>query len=115
MSTPMSDKELLAYSGEHVYYEVKMFFWLAIVLSKRKITVTTATPDDALWLRNTLIEGFAIHLRNLLEFIFSNYPKNKRVVAAQFCQRGKWTEMRTEKKEILKLAWSGQTSKWLTL
>jgi hypothetical protein len=105
MPKPLSDEKLLAYSGEHVFYEVKMFFWLAVALAKRTMTVTTATPDDALWLRNTLIEGFVLHLRNLLEFIFLEVPKDEHVIAAQFCQPETWKARRPAKSEALKRAW----------
>ncbi len=105
MSKSLSDEELLAYSGEHVFYEVKMFFWLAIMLARRTMTVTTPTPEDALWLRNTLIEGFVLHLRNLLEFIFLDVPKDEHVIAAQFCQPETWKATRPAKSEALKRAW----------
>jgi len=105
MPKTMADVELLTYSTEHVYYEVKMFFWLAVALARRTMTVRTATPDNALWIRNTLIEGFAIHLRNLLEFIFLNYPKGGHIIAAQFCQPEKWTKQRPALSETLKKSW----------
>lgn len=105
MPKPMSDEELLAYSGEHIFYEVRMFFWLALALARRTITVTAPTPEDPHWFRCNLIEGFVLHLRNLLEFIFLGYPKDKHLVAAQFCKPGKWTEVRPALSEVLKRAW----------
>jgi len=102
----MNDEELLAYSGEHVFYETKLFFWLTLALAKRTITVTAPTVEDAHWFRCTLIEGFVLHLRNLLEFIFLNYPKDEHIVAAQFCQPAeRWTTARPALSDVIKRAW----------
>jgi hypothetical protein len=105
MSKLLSDDYLLAYSEEHIVYEIRMFFWLAIALDKRKMKVAGKSEADPLHLRFALIEAFVIHLRNLIEFLFINYPKDKHIVAAQFCPEGAWINARPALSEALKTAW----------
>lgn len=60
----------LAYSGEHIKYEIDMFFWLAEACrpsSEKKIMVR---PEDAQAIRYAMIEAFVIHLRNLTDFLY---------------------------------------------
>lgn len=110
MPKTQSDDFLLKYSEEHVAYEVRMFIWLANALGKRTMTVRAKTEEDALRLRFALIEAFVLHLRNLREFLFLNYPKNEHIVAAQFCQMDIWQKARPALSAVLKTAW-GRASK----
>lgn len=81
---PITDPgRLAAYAGEHLVYEVKMFFeGGAELLAKqrrgtRSDTATTATPSVMLgglakswFLKMARIEAFVTHYRNLVVFLF---------------------------------------------
>jgi hypothetical protein len=88
----VTDNDFWNYSDDHIAYEVEMFFWLAALLSDPS-TRLSAPPADAKRLNNTLIEAFALHLRNLMEFLYGK----KYVVASQFCAKGVWERERGTK------------------
>ncbi len=86
---PFNDSYLLGYSAEHVAYEVDMF--LALVdWRARNLTVGAPTAADVNRMNNLIIEGFAIHLRNIIEFLYQDNPKRTDVVAADFLPSGAW-------------------------
>ena len=62
----LTDSELTAYSGEHVPYELQYFWYAASELCK----MTKPTPQTSV-----LIESFGIHLRNLIDFLFTKAGK----------------------------------------
>jgi hypothetical protein len=73
---PLSDPELLDYSKEHVVYELWMF---------RAVGQALITPlQMSQPLRNALIESFAIHLRNLIDFFYPAQIQADDVFAAEF-------------------------------
>jgi hypothetical protein len=74
MSTPLTDEQLLAFSGEHLLHELSMLWELAEILPQRK----EGTCEYV-----ALIESFATHLRNLIEFLFFSI-KGDYVRAQQF-------------------------------
>jgi len=55
----MTDPQLIDYSGEHLMHELSMLWELAEILPQRK----QGTAEYV-----ALLESFAIHLRNLIEF-----------------------------------------------
>lgn len=61
MSTPLTNQQLTDFSGEHLLHELSMFWELAEILPQRKAGTTEYVA---------LIESFATHLRNLIEFLF---------------------------------------------
>jgi hypothetical protein len=73
---PLSDPELLAYSAEHLWYEWWMLKWavarLASVGSQQEV--------------NALVECFAIHSRNLIDFLYPTNanPKPTDILACDF-------------------------------
>jgi hypothetical protein len=70
-----TDQQLLDYSEEHLLYELQLFRWVAENL-----------PRDNGFLLSALLESFAIHLRNLIDFLYTQ-PGNARnddLVAADF-------------------------------
>src|SRR5580692_6524589 len=72
---PYTDQQLLDYSEEHLLYELHMFWWVAKNL-----------PPDKGFQLSALLESFAIHLRNLIDFFFT-LPSEARkddLVAADF-------------------------------
>jgi hypothetical protein len=100
---PFSDQYLLEYSAVHVHYEVDHFFWLAGLLSPR-VLIGAQSTDDGRRISNILIEGFGLHLRNVIDFL---YPRNLRptdIVAADFLLNGKWDTIRSPITETLMTA-----------
>jgi hypothetical protein len=71
---PFSDPYLLAFSAEHVAYEVDMFFEMVEVLTQSSLIGATSTAIAAR-LKNALIEAFVIHLRNLIDFLYLERPQ----------------------------------------
>jgi hypothetical protein len=85
MKQQLSDAELTAYSEEHLLYELRMLYFAGTELAK-------TLPDP---LRSALLESFAIHLRNLIDFF--TVPKGKErdtdVIAADFAPA--WSQKRS--------------------
>jgi hypothetical protein len=67
----LSDEELVEYSREHIFYELVMLFDTGATLQSGKIDTSPRSNN----LPNAVLESFAIHVRNVTEFI---YPRNKR-------------------------------------
>ncbi|MGA2300734.1 MAG: hypothetical protein ABSG77_08565 [Candidatus Acidiferrum sp.] len=70
-----TDQQLLDYSEEHLLYELHIFRWVAENL-----------PPEKGFLLSALLESFAIHLRNLIDFFYTQPGKarNDDLVAADF-------------------------------
>jgi hypothetical protein len=70
-----TDQQLRDYSEEHLLYELHIFRWLAENL-----------PPDKGFQLSALLESFAIHLRNLIEFFYTQPQdaRNDGVIAADF-------------------------------
>ncbi len=81
---PFDDSYLLAYSAEHVAYEVDMFFWLAAILGNSSTRLGAQSQADAARVSNVLTESFALHLRNILEFLYRDNPRPTDATAADF-------------------------------
>lgn len=86
---PFSDSYLLAFSAEHIPYEIDMFFGMVEMLTRRSVIGATSEAE-AVRLKNALIEVFAIHLRNIIDFMYLERPQPTDVVAADFCTAGAW-------------------------
>ena len=99
----VTDDDYWKYSDDHIAYEVEMFSWLAAFLSDPS-TRLLAPPADAKRLNNALIESFALHLRNLLEFLF-DHKNRDHIVAEQFCEAGAWKLDPKDKPAVLGKAW----------
>lgn len=82
----LSDAELIAYSKEHVYYEIQMLCGCLQLLM-----ANLQSPSQALVgvMRNALLESFAIHLRNLVDFLYPNTVKDSDVLADDFFPHAK--------------------------
>ena len=84
----LSNPELIAYSKEHVHYEVWMLVECVNLLSRRPFE--TESEVVATLLRNTVTESFAIHLRNLVDFLYpGTHVKPTDVLADDFFPQGK--------------------------
>ena len=88
----MNNPELLAYSEEHLFYEVSMFFRLGkLLLSKERLPPT----DIGRSVDNALVESFVIHFRNLYDFLYCGRSKKKDVLAEDFCDTpAAWRRLR---------------------
>jgi len=90
---PFTDPYLLAFSGEHVAYEIDMFFGMVEVLTQSSL-IGASSAAAAARLKNALIEAFVIHLRNLIDFLYLDRPQPNDVVAADFCGACIWEAQR---------------------
>ena len=104
MPKTLSNDDLWKYSDEHVTYEVERFFWLAGLLADPLMPLSAPSMEDVRRLNHALIEAFALHLRNLLEFLYEN-KVGDHIIAAQFCDPGVWKRERGAKTPTLKNAW----------
>jgi hypothetical protein len=72
MAAPLTDQQLLQYSEEHLMHELSMLWETADALPRHKAGSVEYTA---------LLESFATHLRNLIEFFFfaedSDYVRAK--------------------------------------
>jgi hypothetical protein len=93
---PFPDQYLLEYADEHVCYEVEHFFWLVNVFN-RPTLICAASTSDAIRVRNLLIEGFGLHFRNVVDFL---YPRSgvrpDDIVAADFLPAGSWEAIKPQ-------------------
>jgi hypothetical protein len=83
----LSDPEALAYSQEHVYYEIEMLFLIGQLLDRA--SAPTSPREQVVF--NALVQSFAIHLRNLIMFLYPDrvYPTD--VLATDFvADLGAW-------------------------
>lgn len=123
MKRPYSDSELMAYSDEHLWYEIWMFFEAVNVLTPASasassyISSTTSgpmtvpallgvpnsivpppgsAPRSSTVMSNTQIESFMAHLRNLIEFMFTLKPGESDVAAVDFCAPEAWKPVITQ-------------------
>jgi hypothetical protein len=116
MKRPYNDAYLLAFSQEHLWYEVWMFYEMVDALTRQTapgyVASTTsptvvavvappgmpnsiAPPPGAstgltVVMANTCVEGFMVHLRNLIDFMWPTQIHDTDVVAADFCVAGAW-------------------------
>ena len=97
---PFTETYLLAYSDEHVFYEIDMFLWLAQVCGGGA-KIGAGYHGDATRLSNVLIEAFVVHLRNLIDFLYIDAPQKTDVVAADFCAAGTWKAARPPLSSVL--------------
>lgn len=86
MGQPEHPPEYLQrYSQEHLFYEVDMFFRLGFF---RSSTEFQASSDLAIVLNNASLECIVLHLRNLLDFFYTQ-PRKTDVCATMFYESGK--------------------------
>lgn len=75
----LTDEYLREYSREHLWYEISMLFDTGRSLPNG---VTSPVVE---FVTNAVLESFAIHLRNLLDFFYpANKPRKDDVVAASY-------------------------------
>lgn len=96
---------------EHLFYELQMTFDLADVLSSA-FASPPASPTDLL-VRNALLEAFTIHVRQLIDFFWSERsPKWKQTqqgaYAADYFKAGEWKRLRPRRPQMLNRPLSGK-------
>jgi hypothetical protein len=91
---PFDDAYLLAYSGEHLWYEIDMFWWLARVFGNPQVRLGAPSEADGQRLSNALNESCTIHVRNLIDFLYLDIPRPTDVVAADFFKASEWAQLR---------------------
>lgn len=75
----MTPRTLRRFSAEHLRYEIGMFVETATVLAQ---IMPTQVPKV---IKNALVESFAIHVRNLIEFLYlPANPKSDDVTADHY-------------------------------
>lgn len=97
-----TDDELLAVS-RHLLYEIEMLAHTASWLYTIMVVAEDPDPKTRSTLRNAMLESWALHLRNLLSFIYDNRPGKGAAVAADFVD-GDWQQLRRELPPALRLA-----------
>jgi len=87
-------EEELRKASEHLCYEIWMLQAVARELLSGRVGQRV--------LNNALIESFAIHTRNLLDFLYSGNPWEDDVIAEDFFPPAEdWAKERPEKSELL--------------
>jgi len=80
---PLTPEQLRAYSQDHLWYEVSMFYQTGIVLPGG------VTSPRVEFIDNSILESFVIHLRNLLDFFYPGQSvKADDVIAADYFEPG---------------------------
>ena len=80
---------------EHLLYERNMLLSLANGIS-------SGIAGNSI-INNALIESFAIHVRNLIDFFWSDKPKNDHVIAEDFFEdKNDWFTKRPQLSSLLK-------------
>jgi len=77
----MNDQELTKYSGEHLLYEFRMFWWL---------TGAVSYMDG--YMRDALLEAWLVHLRNLINFFCSKGSQDDVIAAHFFDNPNAWSK-----------------------
>lgn len=83
--TVLTDAELIAYSKEHLQYEISMLVGCAHLLGR---PFQSDMPEVAQIFRNVVVESFAIHVRNVVDFLYPNNVKPTDVLADDFFPQG---------------------------
>jgi hypothetical protein len=81
-TTPFQDDWLTKFSGEHLFHELKMFWWL-------KETIPSHTDG---YVHDALVESFVLHLRNLIRFFCLPRDRNDVVAEDFFDNPAAWTK-----------------------
>ena len=81
----LSDAELTEYSKKHILYEIHMLAGSANLMA---CDVAAGDPGLEWALGNSRVESFAIHTRNLVDFLYPRHPCDTDVTAAAFLLDG---------------------------
>lgn len=93
-----SDQDLQRFSDEHLLYEIQML---------NETTRFLAGPGrSAQWVnRMAAIESFVIHVRNLMDFLYSDKPKRDWAIAEDFLSDpSTWQSQRPPKSNLMEVS-----------
>ena len=82
LPTMTKTQDDLKKASEHLHYEWDMLNYLAQAMSERRLGKAQGNEDAVL--SNAMIESFAVHVRNLIFFLFTEEPKLDDVLATHF-------------------------------
>jgi hypothetical protein len=68
--------------------------WLGDICSDPLLQLGAPSAAETNLLRNALIESFAVHARNVIDFLYPNKPQHTDVIAADFYAPGAWAAHR---------------------
>jgi hypothetical protein len=96
-----SDDELRA-ASRHLLYEIEVLAHTASWLYTIMVIAEDPGPQTRSPLRNAMLESWALHLRNLLSFIYDDRPGKGAAVAVDFVD-GDWQLVRGELSPVVRL------------
>lgn len=97
----MTNEELQKYSGEHIKYEIEMLF-MSVYIRRLEDQVDSIFRQG---INNVSIESFAIHLRNVTNFLYDGCKYKDDICAELYEQDpGDWKSIRPVKSENLVIA-----------
>jgi hypothetical protein len=86
-----TNEYLIDYSSEHLYYELCQIKAIVNALANDSLEHLNTIGFQTNLIQNLLVEGFALHLRNIIDFLYPpSSPRPTDVVASDFCQPGTW-------------------------
>lgn len=88
----MTNEELTKYSGYHLHYELKMFWWL---------TGAIAYMDG--YMHDALLESWVVHLRNLINFFCRPRDRDDVIAEDFFDNPAAWSRSESKTLETARL------------
>ena len=97
MTRPTRSSEDLRQASDHLYYEISMYQMLVQGM------ISGIAGRSAI--NNALLKSFAIHLRALIGFFYSENPRNDDIIAEDFfANQSDWINLRPAKTKVLERA-----------
>jgi hypothetical protein len=96
---PKPDESKLRKGAGHIFYEVQVL----LELFPLRITPDFVNPTSRriLMIRNAIIESFAVHARNLIDFLYTRNPDVDDVIAEDYFKSpSTWYSIRPKKPKI---------------
>jgi hypothetical protein len=100
---PFLNSYLYDYSNEHVLYELCQFYGILNVLRDQSCQSWETDPSRSTMIMNTFVEGFALHFRTIIDYLFpgpSQQPTD--IIASDFCPPGAWNHKFSNMPQSLK-------------
>lgn len=89
------EARLYRFSKEHLLYELRMFRVLAKIFIEGKLMLNSNSAEIRETVNNSLVESFAIHSRNLIDFFYRDKGKSDDIFASYyFDDPDQWTKVR---------------------
>jgi len=102
ITKPFDPAYLVAYSAEHLFYETDMFFGMEPFFRSPSFGAWLASSPDRVRLNNALVESMAVHVRNLIDFLYLDGRDPSDVVAADFVIGVSWSSIRPVETALIK-------------